>query len=103
MTSETHPPETPRPAPGLLVAGHFRERLPYHVLRRQGTQDWLLTFTLRGRGLYRQPGLRVEVEPGDLALLEPDAWHDYGCLPGKVWDFVWAHFIARPAWLEHLT
>lgn len=45
----------------------------------------------------------MEALPGDLVLLEPGAYHDYGCLPDEVWDFVWAHFIARPAWMNWLA
>jgi len=86
----------------MLVSGYFQEYLPYHVLRRRGTADWVLMYTLRGRGVIQQPGARHEALPGDLVLLQPGAYHDYGCVPGAVWDFVWAHFIVRPAWLALL-
>lgn len=95
--------ETGTGPPGLLVSGHFRERLPYHVVRTRGTQDWVLTYTMDGKGRYIQEGVYLEALPGDLILLEPGAYHDYGCLPGVVWDFVWAHFIARPAWMNWLA
>ena len=95
--------ETGAPPPGLLVTGYFKQRPPYHTLRRHGTRDWLLTFTLRGRGLYIQPGVQFFAEPGDLVLLEPGAYHDYGCAPNEGWAFTWAHFIPRPLWVAWLA
>ncbi|MCW8130358.1 MAG: helix-turn-helix domain-containing protein [Planctomycetota bacterium] len=94
---------TPAGPPGLLASGYFREQMPYQAYRPNGTRDWLLTFTIQGRGRYLQPGLRTEACPGDLVLLEPGAYHDYGCVPGEPWEFVWAHFIARPHWIEWLA
>jgi len=91
--------ETPYNPAGLLLSGHFQEYVPYHTLRRRGTSDWLLMYTLRGKGLIQQPGATYEALPGSLVLLEPGAYHDYGCVPGVVWEFVWAHFIARPPWI----
>lgn len=88
--------------PGVLVTGHYRMRAPYRALRPRGTRDWLLGFTVEGRGLYRQEGVELGAEPGDLVLLEPGAFHDYGCVAGSVWEFLWAHFIARPGWIQHI-
>jgi AraC family transcriptional regulator, arabinose operon regulatory protein len=89
--------------PGLLVSGYFQEYMPYRTVRKHGTADWILTFTLKGKGVYAQPGVRIEALPGDLVMLEPGAYHDYGCAQaGVVWDFVWAHFIARPNWLNQM-
>ena len=90
--------DTPSPPVGLLMSGYFKAQPPYGVRRRHGTRDWVLTYTLSGRGLYRQAGVRVEARPGEFVLLEPGAYHDYSCLPGANWEFVWAHFIARPNW-----
>ncbi|MCZ7647351.1 MAG: helix-turn-helix domain-containing protein [Planctomycetota bacterium] len=94
--------ETGAGPPGLLATGHFHARWPYRVLRSRGTQDWLLTYTLAGQGRYRQRGADFRARAGDLVLLEPGAAHDYGCLERGVWDFVWAHFLPRPHWLDAL-
>jgi len=92
-------PDTPAQPPGLLMSGHFHDYLPYRVLRRQGTRDWVLFFTHEGAGRFIQEGVYFETRPGGLVLIEPDAYHDYGCVKDLVWDFSWAHFIARPHWL----
>lgn len=92
--------ETRSPPPGLLITGHFHERPPYAVYRPHGSGNWLITYTLRGQGLYRQPGFTVEAKPGDVVLLQPDALHDYAVPPGSRWEFLWAHFHPRPAWLS---
>jgi AraC family transcriptional regulator, arabinose operon regulatory protein len=92
--------DTPSRPPGLLMSGYFREHFGYHTVRRFGTNDWVLTYTLRGAGLYQQPGgVSLLARPGDLVLLEPGAYHDYRCPPKQIWQFVWAHFYARPSWI----
>lgn len=91
-----------RHRPGLMVAGHFRQREPYRVVRPRGTDDWLLTFTLAGRGRYRMADVEHAARPGDLLLLAPGAHHDYGCVPREWWHFLWVHFLPRPDWLQHL-
>ena len=64
-----------------------------------GTRDWLITFTVAGRGLYRLAGQEFGCGPGDVMLLQPGTSHDYGTDPeaGR-WDFYWAHFLPRPTW-----
>jgi AraC family transcriptional regulator of arabinose operon len=91
-------PDTGSPPPGLLVTGHFHQHPPYAVFRRHGSGNWLITYTLSGLGMYRQPGFSLEVRPGDIVLLAPDAYHDYCVPPDGAWEFVWAHFHPRPAW-----
>lgn len=91
-------PDTGSPPPGLLVTGHFHQHPPYAVFRRRGSGNWLITYTIAGRGVYRQPGVSLEASPGDIVLLAPDAHHDYCVPPDSTWEFIWAHFHPRPAW-----
>ncbi|WP_161981837.1 helix-turn-helix domain-containing protein [Dictyobacter alpinus] len=91
---------TASPPPEILVTGYFQECTGYKVYRPHGSGSWLITYTLSGRGLYRQPGLTVEALPGDLILLQPDALHDYSVPTGYTWEFFWAHFQPRMNWLS---
>jgi AraC family transcriptional regulator, arabinose operon regulatory protein len=90
--------ETGGPQPGVLVTGHFDERPGYRAYRSRGRADWLIKYTLRGEGLYRQPELSMLVGPGSLTLLAPGAYQDYSVPPEGEWEFLWAHFVPRPAW-----
>jgi AraC family transcriptional regulator of arabinose operon len=93
-------PEAPSPPPGVLVTGHFREGFGYRVRRRRGSGNWLLTYTLDGRGLYRGSGPDLLAGPGDVVLLGPDIPHDYSVPEGGIWEFLWAHFQPRLEWYE---
>lgn len=90
--------DTPAPTPGILVAGHFDAGTGYATLRRAGTRDWLIAYTLAGRGRYRSGGQTFFVGPGDVTLLPPGVPHDYATPAGLRWEFAWAHFLPRPTW-----
>ena len=92
--------EAPSPPPGVLVTGHFREGFGYRVRRPNGSGNWLLTYTLNGRGLYRGSGPDLLVGSGDVVLLGPDVPHDYSVPEGGFWEFLWAHFQPRLEWFE---
>jgi AraC family transcriptional regulator of arabinose operon len=95
--------DTPAPRPGLLVADLFSQGSAYRSRRRAGTRDWLLTFTIGGRGRYRCAGQEFVCAAGDVMLLQPGTPHDYGTDPAAgQWDFYWAHFLPRPAWAAWL-
>ncbi len=93
-------PETPAPPAGRLVAGHFSRGPRYFAYRQNGTQDWLLTYTIRGSGRYRFSGGEIETSPGELVLVAPSVVHDYHTAPraGR-WEPLWVHFLPRPDWL----
>jgi AraC family transcriptional regulator of arabinose operon len=95
--------DTPAPQPGLLVADLFSQGPGYRSRRRAGTRDWLLTFTVGGRGCYRCAGQEFGCAAGDVMLLQPGTPHDYGTdeAAGQ-WDFYWVHFLPRPAWAKWL-
>ncbi|GCE16484.1 helix-turn-helix domain-containing protein [Dictyobacter kobayashii] len=92
--------ETASPPPASLITGYFKEHDDYAVYRPRGSGSWLITYTLDGLGLYRQPGLQLEARPGDLILLQPDAVHDYSVPTNGYWEFLWAHFQPRVSWLS---
>jgi AraC family transcriptional regulator, arabinose operon regulatory protein len=92
--------DTSIPPPDILITGHFKEHPGYAVYRVRGSGNWLITWTLTGQGIYRQPGIEIVAQPGDLVLLQPGALHDYSVPPDASWEFFWAHFQPRPTWLS---
>lgn len=92
--------ETSSPPSAILMTGHFKERDDYAVYRSRGSGSWLLTYTLAGSGVYRQPGLEMHTQPGDLLLLQPAAVQDYSVPTGGSWEFLWTHFQPRMDWLS---
>ncbi len=86
-----------------VLTGHYRMREAYRIRRLRGTQDWLLIYTLGGRGLFRHAQVSRVSRPGDLMLIGPATAHDYGIDPalGR-WDLLWAHFHPLPTWLPLL-
>lgn len=98
------PKDTPAPPVGLLVTGHFRQGPGYRTVRQKGTRDWLLIYTVGGRGRFAWTGGERLVESGDLILLRPQAPHDYRTAPGaRRWELWWAHYIPRPEWLDWMN
>lgn len=84
--------------PGILLSGHFQEHFGYRVKRPNGTQDWLITYTLSGEGVFKI-GNNVRIcKAGDMILLAPGTPHHYATMTDSVWDFVWAHFLPLPHW-----
>lgn len=92
--------DTGSPPPDILVTGHFKESYGYAVYRSHGSGNWLITYTLQGEGLYRQSGLDIVAQPGDILLLQPGTVHDYSVPLEGAWEFLWAHFQPRAAWLS---
>ena len=95
---------TPSPPAELLVTGHFREPYGYRVTRPHGSGNWLLTYTVSGRGEFRLGDVVLHATAGDAVLLAPTTPHDYRTpAEGEVWEFLWAHFQSRPAWQSWLN
>jgi AraC family transcriptional regulator of arabinose operon len=74
-------PSKTTPPPQMMLSGFYHSTTGYRVVRPHGAGSWLLFFTVAGTGLLRQPHLELRQEPGDVALLAPDAYSDYGVLP----------------------
>jgi AraC family transcriptional regulator, arabinose operon regulatory protein len=87
-----------------LLTGHYRMRRRYHIRRPRGTEDWLLIYTVSGRGVFSHARGSLTVCPGDLVLLSPGTPHDYGLekILGR-WELLWAHFHPLPTWMVLLN
>lgn len=90
--------ESESPPADVLVTGYNRETYGYATYRSHGSGNWLITYTLQGKGCYRQPGTQIWSEPGAIVLLRPGAVHDYTVPPDNLWHFHWAHFQPRLNW-----
>lgn len=82
-------------ASGVVIAGHFNEPDTYVTKRPKGRDDWLITYTLGGRGYFVTSGEGRSCGEGDIVLLKAGTPHQYGTERGERWHFVWAHFSSR--------
>src|SRR5438552_290000 len=99
---ESVPAGQPQPYAWVL-AGYFDRIRDYSTFRAEGTNDWLLFFTLAGAGRLHTGGEGFTVKRGDLGLYAPHTPQDYGLLDARTrWRFLWFHFQARQEWLELL-
>jgi len=80
---------------GVMFSGHFQVDDNYITHRPNGRGDWLIAYTVGGRGYFATDGLYRECGEGDVALLRPGAPHTYGTVKGETWNFVWVHFPER--------
>lgn len=100
----TKQPETPHTAVLSLLTGHFNEISGYRAYRERGVKDWLLVYTVSGRGRFGHAGGDLIAEAGDWVLLRPGTRHDYGVdAEMRHWELLWAHFQPRREWLEWLN
>lgn len=78
-------------ASAVLICDRFQQPDHYRVVRERGTNDWLMTYTSAGQGVYRINGKTFQAGPGDLFVLQPGVPHDYATVPGQIWEFDWVH------------
>lgn len=103
MTDQTRDDqETMAPAPGIMVSGYFHENDQYRVIRKNGTDDWLIIFTESGNGAFMINETQFVTGGGNVTILSPGTMHCYYTLPQSEWRFYWAHFIPDPGWGEQL-
>ena len=88
--------------PALLFAGHVTRCYRKTVFRPNGTNDWVISYTLGGKAIYTQPCGEFEAGPGDLIILAPGSYHHYAPVEPGGWDCLWAHVLPRPTWLPVL-
>ncbi len=95
--------QTPHKPYANLMTGFFHQTSGYTTWRPHGTDDWLLIYTVGGKGRFGYGAGEILAEPGDWVLLKPGTMHDYGVEASiKKWDLLWAHFLPREHWLPLL-
>lgn len=101
---------TPHAPVNQIITGHYYKGTGYYAWRPQGTEDWLMIYTISGKGRfgYSYPNGSGEgeliVEPGDMVMLKPSIPHDYSVEPTLLrWELLWAHFHPRLTWHSWLN
>ncbi|WP_438444159.1 helix-turn-helix domain-containing protein [Gorillibacterium sp. sgz5001074] len=90
----THPP-------GILVSDSYCKPYGYSCYRPEGTKDWLVMYTLAGKGFVNNAGCGLlECTEGTLTLIPQGVMHDYYTAEQEVWEKLWAHFIPRISWMD---
>ncbi|OLS42193.1 helix-turn-helix domain-containing protein [Bacillus sp. MRMR6] len=94
--------DTPTTPPGILVSDYYKNDSTYSVYRSSGTKDWLMIYTMSGKGGVRVDGQEFTCTAGTITLWPPGSVHDYYTCEGTTWEMVWCHFIPKPSWMEWL-
>ena len=83
-----------------FIAGVHRFDLdgPWRIVRHEGTDDWQLICTLKGRGKILHPSGSCAIGLGGLALWSPGQFQDYADADDAGWTYAWIHFLPPPAW-----
>jgi AraC-like DNA-binding protein len=71
-------------------AGNFSCTDDY-FLHRSGFKSYLLLYTLSGQGLLKYRGQEYTLEARSLFFIDCDEEQFYGTVPGKRWEFEFAH------------
>jgi len=99
MKSFPRDKEAPHAEVDVLEADEFHSNTSYSTWRRRGTDDWLLIFTLSGRGLIATDGEPWTVGAGEAVLYQPGMPQSYGTDPDAgLWKFLWSHFHLQREW-----
>jgi AraC family transcriptional regulator of arabinose operon len=94
---------TPHRSSATPITGHFKTRDDYAVSRPDGTDGYLLVYTIAGHGRFTSPdGTAFETSSGDLVLVRPHSYDDYRTPSGGRWDLLWAQFVPRVDWSDLL-
>jgi AraC family transcriptional regulator, arabinose operon regulatory protein len=87
------------PPADLLIAGHFEEEPGFTVYRERGARNWMIALTVEGRAIYRVGEREFTAERGAMVLVSPGTMHHYFGTGDEYWEYWWAHFQPRPAWV----
>lgn len=88
----------------VLRTGHFDEFGHYKTLRENGTNNWLLIYTISGNGNFFHPKHNLRTSSGNIVLLPPGTYHNYGLSnPESHWEPIWCHFLPKPSWTHLLN
>lgn len=84
--------------PGILLSDLYTQPHGYMVKRSKGTQDFYLTYTVSGKGLFHNGKETRECSEGEVTLITPGTPHYYATSEQEKWTFYWCHFVPREEW-----
>lgn len=88
--------------PGVVLADHSRTSYGYFGHRPQGTNDWLMIYTVSGEGTVRVDRETRNCAAGDAFILSPGIPHRYAAGKREQWEMLWVHFLPLPEWMPWL-
>ena len=105
-------PDIPHRTATELITGHFHEKRGYATFRTHGTRDYLLTYTVAGRGRFGYPKDETLEVLDEIPAETGGPGHAAAggrCMitgvagPKFRWEFLWTHFQPRLHWMEWLA
>ncbi|MCS7463535.1 helix-turn-helix domain-containing protein [Paenibacillus doosanensis] len=88
--------------PGILISDHYIRPSGYMVKRSKGTQDFYLTYTVSGKGIFHNGVESKECGEGEITIITPGTPHYYGTKEQETWQFYWCHFMPKEEWASLL-
>ncbi|MHA7963949.1 helix-turn-helix domain-containing protein [Paenibacillus sp. CAU 1782] len=88
---------------GILISDYYNQPYGYTCYRPEGTKDWLIMYTLSGKGSVNN-GCKgyLTCAEGTITLISPGTLQDFFTEEGHNWELLWAHFIPRLTWMDWL-
>lgn len=87
--------------PDIHVSDYYKQGPDYHVIRTEGSKDWLILFTTNGSGAYTFNNQTRFCKKGDIVILPAGIPHDYKT-NGEIWEFHWVHFAPCEDWFAKM-
>jgi AraC family transcriptional regulator of arabinose operon len=82
-----------------LLKGYTKQRSNYRIVRKGGTPNWLLIFTVSGAGRVGSDNGDITANPGQIIFISPGVDHDYGITPtAECWEQLWFHWVPNAAY-----
>lgn len=72
--------------------GYFPKALYHYRERKTGCNDYILFYSLGGKGYIDNPKEKIELKPNQFIILPPNIFHRYQADLKDPWTIYWIHF-----------
>lgn len=72
--------------------GYFPKALYHYRERKTGCNDYILFYSLGGKGYIDTPTGKIELQPNQFIILPPNIFHRYQADLKDPWTIYWIHF-----------